>query len=52
MWAIKNDANALIYKTETLTALEKELMITRGERVWGRIDLEFGTGMYTVLCLK
>ena len=27
----KNDTNELIYKTETLTDLENELMVTRGK---------------------
>ena len=30
----KNDTNELIYKTETLTDLENEFMVTRGNR-WG-----------------
>ena len=32
MWNLKkNDTNELIYKTETLTDLENELMVTRGK---------------------
>ena len=42
------ESNELIYKTET----ENELMVTRGEVGWGRLDWEFGIDMYTLLYLK
>ena len=49
MWNLKkNGINELIYKTET----ENELMVTRGEVGWGRLDWEFGIDMYTLLYLK
>ena len=35
MWNLKrNDTNEFTYKTERLTDLENELMVTKGER-WG-----------------
>lgn len=37
---------------DILKTLEKKFMVTRGERWYGGIDLEFGTDMYTLLYLK
>ena len=34
MWNVKYDTNELIYKTERLTDIENNLMVTKGER-WG-----------------
>ena len=54
MWNLKkNDTNEFIYKTEM--ASQNEFMVTRGARRkvgGGAIDWEFGTDMYTLLCLK
>ena len=48
----KNYINELIYKTESLTDFENELVVTSGEKSrWG-IDWEFLTDMYKLLYLK
>ena len=47
----RNDTNELIYKTNTLTELEKELTVTGGKGGEG-IVREFGIDMYTLLYLK
>ena len=48
MQSLKNDTNELIYKTERLTELENEFMVTRGKRERDRA-WEFGIDMYTLL---
>ena len=53
MWNLKkNDTNELIYKTETDSDLENELMVSRGKGGEGRTDWESGIDMYTLLYLK
>ena len=49
---LKNDTNELIYKTETDSDLENELMVTRGKGWRGGIVREFGIDIYTLLYLK
>ena len=49
---LKNDTNELIYKTETDSDLENELMVTRGKGWGGGTDWQFGIDMYTLLYLK
>ena len=39
MWNLKYDTNEFIYKTERLTDTENKLMVTKGERGWGRDKL-------------
>ena len=53
MWYLKrNDTNELIYKTETDSDLENELMLPRGEG-WGEgMVREFRMGMWPLLYLK
>ena len=37
MWNLKYDTNELIYETETDSKdIENKLMVTKGERGWGR----------------
>ena len=52
MWAVKNDAMHLFTKLKYFHSFREGTYDYHGGRVWGRIDLEFGTDMYTVLCLK
>ena len=52
MGSKKNDTNELIYKTETDSDLENELMVTRGGGWGGGIVREFGIDMYTLLYLQ
>ena len=49
---LKNDANEFIYKTETDSILEKELMVTKAGRLRGGTDWEFGIDINTLLYLK
>ena len=35
-WNLKYDTNELIYETETDSVIENKLMVTKGERGWGR----------------
>ena len=52
MWNLKfkNDANKLIYKTETDTeTLEKKCMVTKGEGWRGGINWEFTVNIYILL---
>ena len=42
----KNDTNELIYKTETLTDLENEFMVTRGKGGWERYTGSLGLMLY------
>ena len=39
MWNLKYGTNELIYKTEIDSAIENKLMVTKGERGWGRDKL-------------
>ena len=36
MWNLKYYTNELIYKTNRPTDIENTLMVTKGERGWGR----------------
>ena len=48
----RSDTNELIYKTETDSDLEKELLVTSREGWRGGIVRAFGIDMYTLLYLK
>ena len=51
MWNLKkNDRNEFTYKTEILSELDNEFMVTKGEKV--EIDGEFGIDMHTLPYLK
>ena len=39
MWNLKYNTNELIYETKRLIELENKLMVTKGERRWGRDKL-------------
>ena len=53
MWNLKkNYKDEHTYKTNRLTDIENKLMVTKGERVRGGINLEFGINRYTLLCIK
>ena len=39
MWNLKYDTKELIYERETDSDIENKLMVTKGERVWGRDKL-------------
>ena len=45
---LKNDANEIIYKTET----ENKLMFTKRERFGGRMNQDAGINIHTLLNLK
>ena len=49
---LKNDTNGFIYKTETDSVLEEELMVSKVGRLWGGTDWEFGIDLNTLLYLK
>ena len=51
MRSLKNDTNELIYKTERLTELENEFMVTRGKRE-GERELGSLGFTYTHCCNK
>ena len=49
----KNDTNEVIYKTETDTDIQNELMVTNEEKWWGKgTDWELGIDVYILLYLK
>ena len=50
-WNLKEDANELIYKTETASQTENKLMVTQGEEGY-EINEEFGIGRYKELYVK
>ena len=53
MWNLKgNDTNEFIYRTETDSDSENELMVTKRGRVGERHIKKFGVDMYTLLYLK
>ena len=52
IWNLKNDTNAHIYKTETLTDFKNKLTVTKAERWKGGISWVFGINIYALLNIK
>jgi len=49
MWNLKYDTNELIYKAETDSDIENNLVVAKGERSGERLDWKFGVSRCKLL---
>ena len=49
MWNLKYDTNEHIHETETITDIEKSLLVAKGEGAGGGMEWEFGVSRCELL---